>query len=182
MGIIHIGVSGHDIVVRSNAGAGIVDLGTVEDVSALHLLVGGLDPCGVGAGAGLGNTESASVDAFGQVREVLGLLFLRAKLQHTGKGQRGVSDTAPAIAVDDLHDHAHGHHVRGSSAVFLGNTDSSETRFKKLPVCLLGEAVILIAFLHQAFRELPVHKFDQTGCQQFLFFGKLKIHIPLSFL
>ena len=134
---------------------------------------------GVGAGAGLGQGESAQLLAGEQAGQILLLLLLGAELADRPAAQGGMGGYhdggGGAVLGQLLADADVGHVAQAGPAVLLGEGDAHHAHLGQLVPGLLGETLVLVHVRSQRgnlfYAEIMQH------VQNFLlFFFEMKIH------
>ena len=158
----------------------------VQDVVLAGLIQhsGGLLTLGVGAGAGLGQTESADLAAGAQVRQILFLLLLGAVLKNGGGAQGGMSRDDNGSGAADLgqllHAHGIGQDVAAGAAVLLGEINTHHAQLCHLLDGFHGETLFFVDLsgqrLHFVLCEFAVHLANEQ-----LFLRQMEIHTFFSF-
>ena len=139
---------------------------------------------GVGAGAGLGQAESADLAAGAQVRQILHLLLLGAVLKNGGGAQGGMSRDDNGSGAADLgqlfHAHGIGQDVAAGAAVLLGEINTHHAQLCHLLDGFHGETLFFVDLsgqrLYFVLCEFAVHLANEQ-----LFLRQMEIHTFFSF-
>ena len=159
----------------NNVGIGCVgneDLRAVQDPLVASVDGGRLLHGGIGAGVGLGQTESANPFTRGEFGQILHLLFLGAVLQNGSHAQRGVGREDDACGGAHSRQFFDGHDVHldraACATVLLRNRDAHQSEFAHLFDGLHREALLLIDFggqrLYFILRKRTDHLQEELFC------------------
>ena len=140
----------------------------------------GLLTLGVGAGAGLGQTESADPLAAAQLGQVLFLLGGSAVLVNGSGAQRGMGRQDNTGGAADLGHFLNGHnvgqHIAACTADLFGEVDAHHAQLCHLLDGLFGEVLLSVDLLGEGldfvFSKLLVHLLDHL-----LLLRQSKIHL-----